>query len=67
MPIEREIPLDRVIDLKETTGDDEGALSIEWFNKYIETKDEETLKRILKYNEDDCKATMVMKDGLEKI
>jgi uncharacterized protein len=44
-----------------------GALSIEWFNKYIETKDEETLKRILEYNEDDCKATMVMKDNLEKL
>jgi len=41
-----------------------GALSIKWFNDYIEKKDEETLKRILEYNEDDCKATMVLKDGL---
>lgn len=41
-----------------------GALSIEWFNKYIKTKDEKELERILLYNEDDCKATMVLKDGL---
>jgi len=44
-----------------------GALSIEWFNKYLEQKDEAILKRILEYNEDDCKATMVMKDAIEKI
>lgn len=44
-----------------------GALSIEWFNKYIETKDEAMLNRILLYNEDDCKATMVLKDNLEKL
>jgi uncharacterized protein len=41
-----------------------GALSIQWFNEYLETKDEAILKRILEYNEDDCKATMVLKDGL---
>lgn len=44
-----------------------GALSIQWFNKYLETKDESILKRILDYNEDDCKATMILKDGLEKL
>lgn len=44
-----------------------GALSIQWFNEYLETKDESILKRILEYNEDDCKATMVLKDGLEKL
>ena len=41
-----------------------GALSIQWFNKFIETKDPTILNRILEYNEDDCKATMVLKDGL---
>ena len=41
-----------------------GALSIEWFNKYIETKDQKEMERILLYNEDDCKATMILKDGL---
>lgn len=44
-----------------------GALSIQWFNEYIETGDESILERILLYNEDDCKATMVMKDALEKL
>ncbi|MEA2006542.1 MAG: TM0106 family RecB-like putative nuclease [Patescibacteria group bacterium] len=44
-----------------------GALSIEWFNKYLETGDEKILERILLYNEDDCKATMVLKDGIEKL
>ena len=44
-----------------------GALSIQWFNKFLETKDETILKRILEYNEDDCKATMVLKDALEKL
>lgn len=44
-----------------------GALSIQWFNEYLKSKDEKILKRILEYNEDDCKATMVLKDGIEKI
>ena len=44
-----------------------GALSIQWFNKYLETKDETILNRILEYNEDDCKATMVLKDALNKL
>jgi len=41
-----------------------GALSIQWFNDYIESKDEDILKRILEYNEDGCKATMILKDNL---
>jgi len=44
-----------------------GALSIQWFNEYLKEKDEKILKRILEYNEDDCIATMVLKDGIEKI
>ena len=41
-----------------------GALSIQWFNEYIEKNDPKMLERILLYNEDDCKATMVLKDAL---
>jgi predicted RecB family nuclease len=41
-----------------------GALSIEWYNRYLETKDSEIMNRIILYNEDDCKATMVIKDAL---
>jgi uncharacterized protein len=44
-----------------------GALSIQWFNEYIKTKDDAILNRILEYNEDDCRATMVLKEGIEKI
>lgn len=44
-----------------------GALSIQWFNQYLETKDQKDLQRILDYNEDDCKATMVLKDKLQEM
>ena len=44
-----------------------GALSIQWFNQYLETKAQKDLQRILDYNEDDCKATMVLKDELERL
>ncbi|MDD4333267.1 MAG: TM0106 family RecB-like putative nuclease [Patescibacteria group bacterium] len=44
-----------------------GALSIQWYNDYLETKDEKILERIKLYNEDDCKATMVLKDALVKL
>lgn len=44
-----------------------GALSIQWFNNYLETKKNSDLDRILKYNEDDCKATLVLKDALMKL
>ncbi len=43
-----------------------GAMSIEWFNHYLETKDKADMDRILLYNEDDCVATMVIKDYLDK-
>lgn len=44
-----------------------GALSIQWYNQYIETKDAELLKRIIEYNEDDCKAAMILKDKLNEL
>ena len=44
-----------------------GALSIQWFNEYIETKNPDILKRIIEYNEDDCKATLVLKDKLVEL
>jgi len=43
-----------------------GALSIQWYNEYLKEKDKKIMDRILKYNEDDCKATMILKDFLEK-
>ncbi|MBK9156388.1 MAG: TM0106 family RecB-like putative nuclease [Chloracidobacterium sp.] len=43
-----------------------GALSIQWFNDFINNGDEAVLQRVLEYNEDDCKATMVVKDYLKR-
>lgn len=44
-----------------------GALSIQWFNEFLNAKDEKILERILLYNEDDCKATMILKDNIEEL
>ncbi len=42
-----------------------GALSIQWFNEFLDSGDENIMKRILDYNEDDCKAMMVVKDYIK--
>ena len=42
-----------------------GAASIEWFHRWVETGDETTRQRILDYNEDDCRATRVLRDALD--
>ena len=44
-----------------------GALSIQWFNEYIRTKDKTILERILIYNKNDCQATQVVKEAVEKM
>jgi len=41
-----------------------GAASIEWFDRWVQTGDAEIRQRILDYNEDDCKATRVLLDGI---
>jgi predicted RecB family nuclease len=41
-----------------------GAASIEWFHRWVETGDIEIRQRILDYNEDDCRATRVLLDGI---
>jgi uncharacterized protein len=46
--------------------DPSGANSILWYSEYQKDMDRNILKRILDYNEDDCKATMVIKDYLVK-
>lgn len=43
-----------------------GALSIQWYNDFLATGDKAFLHRVLEYNEDDCKATMVVKDYLQR-
>ena len=41
-----------------------GAASIEWFDQWVRTRDPQVRKRILDYNEDDCRATRVLLDGI---
>jgi uncharacterized protein len=44
-----------------------GAASIEWYHRWIETKDTTVKQRILDYNEDDCRATRVLLDGIRSL
>lgn len=41
-----------------------GAASIEWFDRWVQTRDASVRQRILDYNEDDCRATRVLLDGI---
>jgi uncharacterized protein len=41
-----------------------GAASIEWFHRWVETQDGAIKQRILDYNEDDCRATRILLDGI---
>ena len=43
-----------------------GAASIEWYHQWVETEDLQIRQRILDYNEDDCRATMLVKDWLNR-
>jgi predicted RecB family nuclease len=43
-----------------------GAASIEWFHRWIETRDPAIKARILEYNEDDCRAMRILRDAVEK-
>lgn len=44
-----------------------GAASIEWFHRWVETGDHKIRQRILDYNEDDCRATRVLRDALDSL
>jgi len=41
-----------------------GAESVVWYNEWLETGSDSILKKILKYNEDDVRATMAIKEWL---
>ena len=47
--------------------DPSGAASIEWYQRWIETSDTAIRQRILDYNEDDCRATAVLLDGIRAL
>jgi predicted RecB family nuclease len=44
-----------------------GAASIEWFDRWVRTRDRAIKQRILEYNEDDCRATRVLLDGIRQL
>lgn len=44
-----------------------GAASIEWFDRWVETREPVMRQRILDYNEDDCRATRVLLDAIRKM
>lgn len=44
-----------------------GAASIEWFDRWIKTGDPQVRTRILEYNEDDCRATRILLDGIRSL
>jgi predicted RecB family nuclease len=44
-----------------------GAASIEWFDQWVRTGDPAIRQRILDYNEDDCRATRVLLDGIRRL
>jgi predicted RecB family nuclease len=44
-----------------------GAASIEWFDRWVKDHDPSVKQRILDYNEDDCKATRVLLDGIRNL
>lgn len=44
-----------------------GAASIEWFDQWVRTRDPAVKCRILDYNEDDCRATRVLLDGIREL
>jgi predicted RecB family nuclease len=41
-----------------------GAASIEWYDRFVETGGRALLQRILDYNEDDCRAMIVLLDAI---
>lgn len=44
-----------------------GAASIEWFDRWCREGDPAVRQRILDYNEDDCRATRVLLDGIRAL
>jgi predicted RecB family nuclease len=47
--------------------DPSGASSIEWFNEWAKTRDPLLKRRLLEYNEDDCRAMRVVMDYMKTL
>ena len=59
--------LAQYLDFKWRDTDPSGAASIEWFQRWSESKDPKIKQRILEYNEDDCLATRVLLDKIKTL
>jgi predicted RecB family nuclease len=44
-----------------------GAASIEWFHRWTQSGNAAIKQRILDYNEDDCRATRILLDGIRAL
>jgi predicted RecB family nuclease len=44
-----------------------GAASVEWFDRWCRERKPELRQRILDYNEDDCRATRILLDGIRDL
>jgi uncharacterized protein len=44
-----------------------GAAAVEWFDRWCRERDPAIRQRILDYNEDDCRATRVLLDGIRRL
>ena len=44
-----------------------GATSIEWYHRWVQGGDVAVKQRLLEYNEDDCRATRVLLEGLRRL
>ena len=44
-----------------------GAASVEWFDRWCRERNPDIRQRILDYNEDDCRATRVLLDGIRDL
>jgi predicted RecB family nuclease len=44
-----------------------GAASIEWYHRWLKSGAKKVKERILNYNEDDCRAMLVLLEGIKKL
>lgn len=57
-------PIAKHLGFRWADADASGAASISWFDEYVRTGDPAVRERIVRYNEDDCRAMIVLLDAL---
>ncbi len=56
----------KYLGFKWESSDAGGAESVVWYNDWLKTGDQKIMDKIIKYNEDDVRATLFVKEWLEK-